>query len=94
MDTAILPSSLPIVQKGQGITIYPNPAKELINIDVADVAIVTGELALFNIVGRAIVSTNWTKDTPVSIGHLPAGQYVVRLTTDREIYYKQVTITQ
>jgi hypothetical protein len=94
VDTAILPSSLPIVQKGQGITIYPNPAKELINIDVADVAIVTGELALFNLVGRAIIATNWTKGTPVSIGHLPAGQYVVKLTTDREIFYKQVTITQ
>lgn len=94
MDTAASPTFIPAVKKGQGITIYPNPAEELINIDVADVAIVTGELALFNLVGRAIVATNWTKGTPVSIGHLPAGQYVVRLATDREIFYKQITITQ
>ncbi len=94
MDTAAPSSILPIVKKEQGLTIYPNPAKEILNIDVADMAIVTGEVALFNLVGRVMVATNWTKGAPVSIGRLPAGQYVVRLVTEREIFYKQVTVKQ
>jgi hypothetical protein len=67
----------------QGIQVFPNPANRLINLHIN-----TGSLLeIFTIQGllileKKLVSTN----NLVSIDHLPAGNYVVRIRNEMQVY--------
>ncbi|MCB0699861.1 MAG: T9SS type A sorting domain-containing protein [Chitinophagales bacterium] len=67
------------LNKQNNISIYPNPAHNVLHIDgKAD-----GYATIYSITGQAIVTTNITKgDNSIDISHLPAGNYQVKIDTD------------
>lgn len=94
VDTSATTTSIETQTNGNGIKVFPNPAQKELYIDIANTSIITGEIALFNLVGRATYATNWNKGIPVNIGSLPAGQYVVRLVTEQGVFYEKIMITE
>ncbi|MES2382182.1 MAG: T9SS type A sorting domain-containing protein [Bacteroidota bacterium] len=62
-------------------TIYPNPTKQEITIDGDGIK--GAELAIYNITGKKMKTITVGELTKVAVNDLPAGVYIVQLTTDR-----------
>jgi hypothetical protein len=67
----------------QELNIYPNPAREVLNI-TSDVTGVAGSYEIYNILGQAITARNITFDDnqSVDVSGLSQGVYVIKLTRE------------
>lgn len=84
------------VPLGDRISVYPNPASDRVT--------VSGDLgtsghatySLMNLAGQELLNgtMNSTSERSISVGHLPAGMYVLRLATDSDHTVKRIFITQ
>jgi len=64
---------------GNAISIYPNPAKDFVNIELTnDVE----TLRVINYVGQEVYSKTITDENIVKVDNLDAGAYIVRMTTN------------
>ena len=61
------------------ISIYPNPAKEEVTIELTDNI---DNVRVVNYVGQEVYSKRITSEDVLQIDHLNSGSYVVRLTTN------------
>jgi len=61
-------------------SVYPNPVKDVLNVST-DEAI--ENITVFNLSGKKVKET--TSQTGVSLGNLPSGTYIVRITTDKAV---------
>jgi uncharacterized protein (DUF1501 family) len=67
-----------------GITLYPNPARDVVQIGWNTPDVFQGQLSLFSLSGHLVTATSVFVQGEGSVfyldvGHLPAGNYVVRL---------------
>ena len=73
------PTSVPVVTNDDDITIYPNPAREELNVVYSNTADVKN-IAVYNIIGKVMnvyrVSGN---SANLNLRNVPAGIYFVRL---------------
>jgi hypothetical protein len=71
----------PLKVGGEVISIYPNPAKTSINIDISNASLVdNAELKLYDAMGRIVVNTNLTKKlTTLKTNNLPSGIYLYKV---------------
>jgi|GEM_PF-6894746 len=97
-----------IKQKGQaggmeshptdGLTIYPNPAKDLLYIKTGNIDIKVLEARILDLGGRAVYSiepTGGDGDTlEISLQSLSEGPYILQLCTSRGVFYKKVMINK
>jgi len=67
--------------ENQAVSIYPNPSKNLINIDILDAKLVqNAELKLYDGTGAVIINTNLTnKLTSIKTNLFPAGIYLYKV---------------
>lgn len=74
------------------VTIYPNPAQNLLSIEHTDQTMVNGRLV--NMLGQTVMSfTTEGSRTELNIAHLPEGSYIVDLqTTGGERYTQRILI--
>ena len=71
-----------------GLKIYPNPAKNLLNI-TSD-SFETKTVAIYNVLGAQVLSANVT-NAPINIANLAKGVYVVKVTeSDKTVTRKLV----
>lgn len=72
-----IPTSTPITIS-KGFRVYPNPASEFINIDT-DSNVPAQSYQLVSITGQVIESKSIYSNVPISVGHIPAGIYILRV---------------
>jgi 2',3'-cyclic-nucleotide 2'-phosphodiesterase (5'-nucleotidase family)/plastocyanin len=75
------------------MTVYPNPAKDVINIRRESVE--TVEIVLVDIMGRTVAQTeSFSKQTELNVSNVPAGQYFLQIRNDKEFTTVKVVITE
>ncbi|NOX86051.1 MAG: T9SS type A sorting domain-containing protein [Chlorobi bacterium] len=78
---------------GEVTSLYPNPARELVNITSSQTM---SHITIVNYVGQVVYDADITDQTKVTLntGSYDAGVYVVRISTDNGIVTKRMTITK
>jgi len=79
--------SVNIVENNNEINIFPNPAKDILNIENAENA----EIQIYNIVGELIIST---KQTSVDVSSLATGTYIVKVISENNTTTKKINISK
>jgi hypothetical protein len=71
----------PLKVANEAISIYPNPSKTSINIDISDTSLADKtELKLYDVMGKMVVNTNLTKKlTTLKTSNLPSGIYLYKV---------------
>ena len=60
---------------------YPNPVKNVLNIDIAGKAAADGNIVITDIMGKTLINRPATSNTEtIDLGALPAGVYFVKYT--------------
>jgi hypothetical protein len=78
----------PVIDKVQ---IYPNPATDIVNIDVAGV--VDAKVLLFNNTGVLVGTYNLNDSkTSINVSNLAKGMYIVKVKTDNEVFVNQLLL--
>jgi hypothetical protein len=73
------------------ISIYPNPAKDVLNIDLSGLEANSFQgLEVYDIQGKKMKLVYQTTDNTLvlAIGYLPAGNYIVEITTKKQVVRK------
>ncbi|MGO3237359.1 MAG: T9SS type A sorting domain-containing protein [Psychroflexus halocasei] len=63
------------------ISIYPNPANDLLKINTKDIEI--EQLKLFNLQGQQLESLNFNSKDVINVSNLNSGIYILKIYTDR-----------
>lgn len=71
-------------EMSKGITVYPNPASNIINIDVDGDSI--EKIQLLDISGKIVFSNSKKIDTKIDVSQLPSGIYFVLAHTNKGVY--------
>jgi|JI10StandDraft_1071094.scaffolds.fasta_scaffold01156_18 hypothetical protein len=72
------------VTEDKGITLFPNPATSILNIDIAKTGFVAKMMNITNSAGQVMMSQQY--DTRVDVSTLPSGLYVIELFSGKEVY--------
>lgn len=77
-----------LAAKGK-ILCYPNPATDVLYVE-SNTA--NQPYTLYNLAGQSVLSGTCTTGSPIHIGQLPAGQYVLEIITPNETLHSRVCI--
>lgn len=72
-----------------GLQVYPNPAKNLVNITSDSFA--AKNVEIFNVVGTKVLATT-VNNTPVNVAGLPTGIYMVKITEEGKTATRKLVI--
>lgn len=72
-----------------GLQVYPNPAKNLVNITSDSFA--TKNVEIFNIVGTKVLAIS-VNNTPVNVAGLPTGIYMIKVTEEDKTATRKLVI--
>ncbi len=89
-------TSIDEVNGGEKLTIYPNPAKDVLNVTIASNVTVLS-YRLVNILGEVVIESNQNysnEKLSLDISGFPKGQYALVVNTATEVITKKVLITQ
>lgn len=89
-------TSIDEVNGGEKLTIYPNPAKDVLNVTIASNVTVLS-YRLVNILGEVVIESiqNYSNEKLLlDISGFPKGQYALVVNTATEVITKKVLITQ
>jgi fimbrial isopeptide formation D2 family protein len=72
------------------LVVYPNPAREIVNIQLKNSTETLQKITIYDMVGKTILSlsANNTQQTSINVGSLAKGVYMIEVTTDTNL--KQV----
>ena len=73
-----------------GISIYPNPTKDLVRIDIAEKGDYVVEV--LNLLGETVASTSATTSFNLNIGQFGSGFYLVRISTEDGVLVQKVAV--
>ena len=77
------------------VYVYPNPAGEVLNIQVNDAAVQLTSIQMYDINGRQVMSRSWPAaefSTSIDTGHLPAGMYLLKMNSSAVSITKRILI--
>lgn len=75
------------------ITIYPNPAKHIINVRLQDTKHVAS-INITNLLGKNVLRKIVTnKDNPIDISNVASGNYIITVTQNQITKTEKLTIT-
>ena len=80
---------------GSRVAVYPNPATDVLNVELLDENLTMEQVAVYNAQGQLVLdrSVEDLQDrTQFQIGHLPSGVYLVQVRTEEGIGTKRVII--
>ncbi|MEN9487981.1 MAG: hypothetical protein RL494_246, partial [Bacteroidota bacterium] len=72
-----------------GLNIYPNPAKNFLNITSSSLEAKT--VAIYNVLGAQVLAANVT-NAPINIASLSKGVYVVKVTEEGKTATRKLVI--
>jgi len=72
-------------------SVYPNPAKDRLTINLGDIPLKNTTLKLVNVIGETVLEkqVNANSET-LTISHLPAGVYSLIITTPTERFTEKI----
>lgn len=72
------------------VKVYPNPSRDVFNIDLGKQASKFTEITVYNLLGSAIYKAHWVNDeiNSVDLSGLPTGYYIARIGGDKNIEVK------
>ena len=79
----------------EAIVIYPNPASEMLTVDLSDVRINTGlDITLVNATGNSFVNKKDYRDRTmqIDVSELSEGVYFLRFTNGSSVVVKKVMV--
>lgn len=76
------------------IDIYPNPAQDILNIEIRDKDIKMNGIAVYNSIGQTVFQQTMLNTTKqqISLGNLSAGSYIIHIITPNGITYRRFNI--
>lgn len=80
-------SSTDINESNSSLNTYPNPAKDLLNINGS-----FSSVDIYNLFGKLVLSSEYVN--PINVSSLANGIYILKITTEKGIHSKKVTITK
>jgi hypothetical protein len=92
--TLCAPTSVDDIQGVDGISIYPNPTKNMININFT--IIKNSEISIFNMLGEVVYLTNSFSKNSISVdmSNQPNGVYFVRVKTNDKLTTQKVILNR
>jgi len=87
-DTSVSVGVAPLAQH-RGIRLYPNPATDLVRIDIATGAN-DGDLAVYDLAGKLCMTARCRGNCSIDVSLLSPGVYVVKLVTATDVYTGQL----
>lgn len=86
-QTAFIPNLSVGTFNFNNLVVYPNPAKELVNIQLKNSSQTLKTITIYDILGKTVknVSTNPTQQASLSVGNLARGVYTIEITTDSNL---------
>lgn len=69
------------------LVIYPNPAKEMVQVSITNSTETLSKIVIYDIIGKAIktVSGNKAHQATVNVSDLSSGVYMIEITTDADL---------
>ena len=69
------------------LVVYPNPAKELVNIQLQNSSETLKTIMIYDIIGKSIktVSGNASQQSTINVSDLSSGVYLIEITTDSNL---------
>ena len=93
IDNIVFPcSSFTFIEETEedNIKIYPNPARDFVNIIIDDKNIKVKHIKIYNSIGINVISQDF--ENPIDIRELPAGLYFINIYCDNKTYVKKIYI--
>jgi autotransporter-associated beta strand protein len=78
----------PSPPEGGDVRVYPNPTRGEVIIEMGDMEYGICDIEIFDIMGKKV--SHLTISHPISISHLPAGMYFLRIQTETGIITKKI----
>ena len=90
-------AGIPGTPEADKINVYPNPARNNLNIDIVSGIAGNASVSLINANGQSILEkeirvTSGYTHTVLDASSLPGGIYFVRITTDKEVTVRKIVI--
>lgn len=83
------------IQNNLAVFIYPNPAKENVNIIINKLEISHANAEFFNVLGHKVLSENLnSQSTVIDLSQLPAGVYYFTINYDNQIIHRGKVIKE
>jgi hypothetical protein len=79
----------------QGISVYPNPASDIVNIDLGQNAGRFDNIELFDIRGRLVAKQsldNQLQQTQIEVNTFNSGVYLLKVSSDSETFTTKVIV--
>ncbi|MCF8231000.1 MAG: T9SS type A sorting domain-containing protein [Bacteroidales bacterium] len=93
-DTTTTTSTNPLKEGSSDIKVYPNPASEKVNYDIANVEATVTAVKLTDMSGKVVINQPKAADKKhLDISHLPEGVYFMNFHHKEGIYRKKVVIS-
>ncbi len=93
IDNIVFPcSSFTFIEETEedNIKIYPNPARDFVNIIIDDKNIKVKHIKIYNSIGINVISQDF--ENSVDIKELPAGLYFINIYCDNKTYVKKIYV--
>jgi Secretion system C-terminal sorting domain/Putative flagellar system-associated repeat len=72
---------------GLRLQLFPNPVSHQLLLTTNAQA---GTVKLYNVMGNVVLQQNWKQGQSISVGHLPAGSYIVELSNQQQTVREKV----
>jgi len=91
------PLGIPVVNENGKIYLYPNPAKDILNINWSGILNNNIQISILNMEGQMLntsVISSSAQHTVISLSALPSGMYVCMLQSGANRYYNKFTVVK
>ena len=95
-DCDYLETGIESINNSNNLSIYPNPASEILNISIAkEIDLTNATVSLVDVSGKQVLNQRiQSTETVIHINHLPNGIYLLNIRLNNEISkFKKITIS-
>lgn len=93
LDSATL--DIPLEQEINGMTVFPNPAKDWLFVGIEDEDIIGGELSITSVSGQVLITIKMNSiNEQIDVQTLPNGLYFIQLKSKNQLYTNKILISR
>ncbi|MCF8379280.1 MAG: CotH kinase family protein [Bacteroidales bacterium] len=76
------------------VIVYPNPVSAYLNIEIRDKDLYNYRLQLYDLTGKLILENSMSKGESINLSFIEKGIYILKLSSEEELFYNQKLIKQ